>query len=125
MRAVTQFSVALAGLLCAVVSAGAAPPGEGAQAPSQVQPQPQGQAQPLPQAPPQSTVQPALATPAPRSQGPAARAAERRRRISYAACNRESHRRKLSGGARRRFLVRCRLGYERRPASQPAPTRRP
>jgi hypothetical protein len=38
--------------------------------------------------------------------------AERRRR-SYAACNRASHQRGLRGGKRRRFLIRCRLGYER------------
>ncbi|RVU21671.1 hypothetical protein [Methylobacterium oryzihabitans] len=45
-----------------------------------------------------------------------------RRRTSYAACNRASHRRNLHGGARRRFLTRCRLGYERiqPPAGQPA-----
>ena len=129
MRAVTLFSVALAGLLCAVAPAGAAPPGEGAQGPSQSQPQAQGQtqgqSQPLPQSQTQPAAPPAQAAPAARSPSQGARAAERRRRISYAACNRESHRRKLSGGARRRFLVRCRLGYERRPASQPAPARRP
>ena len=112
MRLVTLLPVALAGLLCAAAPAGAAPPVDGAQG------QVQGQSQAQPQGQPQ-------AAPAPRAQGPGARAAERRRRISYAACNRESHRRKLSGGARRRFLVRCRLGYERRPASQPAPSRRP
>ncbi len=32
---------------------------------------------------------------------------------SYAACNRASHQRGLRGGKRRRFLIRCRLGYER------------
>ncbi|SDN98213.1 hypothetical protein SAMN05216360_113101 [Methylobacterium phyllostachyos] len=36
-----------------------------------------------------------------------------RRRRSYAACNRASHQRGLRGGKRRRFLIRCRLGYER------------
>lgn len=36
-----------------------------------------------------------------------------RRRPSYAACNRASHQRGLRGGKRRRFLIRCRLGYER------------
>lgn len=47
--------------------------------------------------------------------------AERRRR-SYAACNRASHQRGLRGGKRRRFLIRCRLGYERTriPGGQPA-----
>ncbi|MEH3117424.1 MAG: serine/threonine protein kinase [Methylorubrum populi] len=111
MRLVTLSSVALAGLLCAVVPAGAAPPADGS---------PGKQGQPAPAA----TVAP-QAPPAARPPAPGARASERRRRTSYASCNRESHRRKLSGGARRRFLVRCRLGYERRPASQPAPVRRP
>ncbi|MFD1352603.1 serine/threonine protein kinase, partial [Methylorubrum suomiense] len=53
------------------------------------------------------------------------RPGERRRRTSYAACNRESHRRNLYGGARRRFLIRCRLGYERRPGPAAGPARRP
>ncbi|MCJ2059848.1 hypothetical protein MKL09_25370 [Methylobacterium sp. J-048] len=48
------------------------------------------------------------AAPRPASSG----RAERRRR-SYAACNRASHQRGLRGGRRRRFLIRCRLGYER------------
>jgi hypothetical protein len=57
---------------------------------------------------------------------PAARPGERRRRPSYAACNRESHRRNLYGGPRRRFLIRCRLGYEqRRPGPAAGPARRP
>ncbi|GJD61647.1 hypothetical protein CS379_23125 [Methylobacterium frigidaeris] len=63
--------------------------------------------------------------------GPAARpatperaATPRRRRPSYAACNRASQRRSLKGGARRRFLIRCRLGYERiQPGQQPARAR--
>ena len=49
------------------------------------------------------------ATPAP----PQAGRGEKRRR-SYASCNRDSHKRNLRGGARRRFLIRCKLGYERR-----------
>ncbi|GAB6844935.1 hypothetical protein HNR00_000064 [Methylorubrum rhodinum] len=57
---------------------------------------------------------------------PATRPGERRRRPSYAACNRESHRRNLYGGPRRRFLIRCRLGYEqRRPGPAAGPARRP
>ena len=36
-----------------------------------------------------------------------------RRGRSNAACNRASHQRGLRGGKRRRFLIRCRLGYER------------
>lgn len=53
---------------------------------------------------------------------PAASARAERRRRSYAACNRASHQRGLRGGRRRRFLIRCRLGYERTrlPAAQPA-----
>ncbi|AWB23994.1 hypothetical protein DA075_26490 [Methylobacterium currus] len=47
-------------------------------------------------------------------------ATPRRRRPSYAACNRASQRRSLKGGARRRFLIRCRLGYERIQPGQPA-----
>ena len=54
---------------------------------------------------------------------------EKRRRTSYATCNRQSHNRGLRGGARRRFLVRCKLGYERpraAPAQPPAaPARQP
>ncbi|XYD04562.1 serine/threonine protein kinase [Methylorubrum populi] len=124
MRLVTLLPVALAGLLCAAAPVGATPLGNGAQ--GQVQGQSQAQPQGQPQGQPQAGLPPASqAAPGSRAQGQGARPAERRRRISYAACNRESHRRKLSGGARRRFLVRCRLGYERRPASQPAPSRRP
>lgn len=72
---------------------------------------------------------PATGEAAPR-QGTSARV-ERRRR-SYAACNRASHQRGLRGGKRRRFLIRCRLGYERtrgqagQPAGQAAqPGRKP
>ncbi|TFZ55524.1 serine/threonine protein kinase [Methylorubrum sp. Q1] len=120
MRPVTLLSVALAGLLCAAAPAGAAPPADGALG------QPQGQSPGQPQgASDKAAPPPAQAAPAARPPGQGMRASERRRRISYAACNRESHRRRLSGGVRRRFLVRCRLGYERRPASQPAPARRP
>ncbi|WP_418291996.1 hypothetical protein [Methylobacterium durans] len=88
----------------------------------------------------QPTVQPAAQPPAPapaRNAAPApaaappgsagARANERRRRNSYAACNRVSNQRGLRGGPRRRFLIRCRLGYERtRPAqTAPAPQQQP
>jgi hypothetical protein len=54
-----------------------------------------------------------------------------RRRPSYAACNRASHQRGYHGGRRRRFLIRCRLGYERPRAAQhqgpasAAPVRKP
>lgn len=43
---------------------------------------------------------------------PTARGSDRRR-PSYAACNRASHQRGLRGGKRRRFLIRCKLGYDR------------
>ena len=46
-----------------------------------------------------------------------------RRRISYAACNRAAQRRNLKGGPRRRFLIRCRLGYERIQPGNPARSR--
>ncbi|TXN66166.1 hypothetical protein FV228_15070, partial [Methylobacterium sp. WL18] len=55
------------------------------------------------------------------AQRPASSARAERRRRSYAACNRASHQRALRGGKRRRFLIRCRLGYERthgQPAQQ-------
>ena len=45
--------------------------------------------------------------------GPAMLRGSDRRRRSYAACNRASHQRALRGGRRRRFLIRCKLGYER------------
>lgn len=55
-----------------------------------------------------------------------------RRRRSYAACNRASHQRGYRGGKRRRFLIRCRLGYERTrtpqhqaPVTAPVPVRKP
>ena len=68
---------------------------------------------------------------------PGIRASDKRRR-SYAACNRASHARALQGGRRRRFLIRCKLGYERprtpaaaqqpplqQPLQQQAPTAAP
>ena len=75
-------------------------------------------AAPTPRAAPASPAQPAAerSAPAPRS------AAGSRRRRSYASCNRISHQRGLSGGVRRRFLIRCRLGYERRGAGQAVPS---
>jgi hypothetical protein len=53
------------------------------------------------------------AAPAQSAPRPAVSARAERRRRSYAACNRASHQRGLRGGKRRRFLIRCRLGYER------------
>lgn len=37
---------------------------------------------------------------------------ERRRNRTYAGCNRGAQRRGLRGGDRRRFITRCRLGYD-------------
>lgn len=70
-------------------------------------------------APPQGAEAPA---------GQAARTGERRRRTSYARCNRISHERNLHGGVRRRFMIRCRLGYEKprqQQAAPPAPAQPP
>ncbi|MCJ2033602.1 hypothetical protein [Methylobacterium sp. J-068] len=94
----------------------AAPP---AQAPAvQARPQPAPAA-----AQPQAPRIPAAGT----SGGRGAAQVGRSRRPSYAACNRISHARNLRGGARRRFLVRCKLGYDRPRAGQPqaAPARQP
>ncbi|WP_299657510.1 serine/threonine protein kinase [Methylobacterium sp.] len=120
----------------------AAPP---TQTRAQGQPQAASQALPPSQALPQPQSQtPQQAAPAAQPQGQPARPAApgqasgtaggrgsaqvgRNRRPSFAACNRISHARGLRGGARRRFLVRCKLGYDRpRPAQpQPAPARQP
>lgn len=109
MRLPTLMSLALAALLSGAVPVLAAPP--------ERNPVERLPAERTPPAPGAATA-PAPGAP------PAARPGERRRRTSYAACNRESHRRNLYGGARRRFLIRCRLGYERRPGPT-APARRP
>ncbi|WP_051086546.1 hypothetical protein [Methylobacterium sp. WSM2598] len=74
---------------------------------------------PPPQAAPPHPLPPQAAPGAPaqagaRAEGGRPAAGQRlKRRISYAACNRAALRRNLRGGARRRFLIRCRLGYER------------
>jgi hypothetical protein len=85
-------------------------------------PHPSEAAAPHPATGPGEAAAPAQAGPRPASSG----RAERRRR-SYAACNRASHQRGLRGGKRRRFLIRCRLGYERTRAQavQPAPAGQP
>lgn len=92
-----------------------------AQAPQTVAPAP---AQPS-AAPPMSTAPAPSAAPRQAQPAPAkpravapVRAGERRR-PSYASCNREAHRRNLHGGARRRYLIRCKLGYDR-PRQPPA-----
>jgi hypothetical protein len=85
-----------------------------------------------PQAPPPAQqAQPAAAKPAPAAPqaapsprpGTAFRGPGRRR--SYASCNRQSQARGLRGGVRRRFLIRCRLGYERPRAAPPASAQNP
>ena len=101
--------------------------------PSQTFPQPQPQSQTPQQAAPAAQPQGQPARPAAPGQasgtagGRGSAQVGRNRRPSFAACNRISHARGLRGGARRRFLVRCKLGYDRpRPAQpQPVPARQP
>ncbi|TXM78596.1 hypothetical protein FV218_02225 [Methylobacterium sp. WL69] len=88
-------------------------------------PQPgQTQATPPSAQRPASPAQPTPAQAAPTPGGRGAGAA-RRPRSSYASCNRLAHARGLRGGARRRFLIRCKLGYERPRPPQAAPARQP
>ncbi|KTS02924.1 hypothetical protein SB2_22910 [Methylobacterium radiotolerans] len=104
--------------LCLTGSIAHAAPGETTKAaPAANGTHPPETAAPHPAASPAPGAAPAQA--APRTANNAR--AERRRR-SYAACNRASHQRGLRGGKRRRFLIRCRLGYERTrvPGGQPA-----
>ncbi|MFD1302909.1 hypothetical protein [Methylobacterium marchantiae] len=83
--------------------------------PQQPQPAPAPKATPVPAAQNQAPPPPAVGR-----QGAQTRAGDRRRR-SYASCNRLSHARNLRGGVRRRFLIRCKLGYERpKPGQNPA-----
>ncbi|MER2267495.1 hypothetical protein [Methylobacterium oxalidis] len=100
----------LVGLACAVWPVAAAQP--------TVQPP---AAAPARNANPAPAAQPAAAPPG----NAAPRVGERRRRNSYAACNRVSNQRGLRGGPRRRFLIRCRLGYERTRPAQGAPAQNP
>lgn len=110
---------ALLGLFALIAAAAAQTPSP--QAPAS---QPAPAAQPAAtQTPPPQAVPPAANRPA-----GAVRGAERRRR-TYASCNRLSQARGLRGGVRRRFLIRCKLGYERPKPVQPAqpqpPARQP
>ncbi|MCJ2047453.1 serine/threonine protein kinase [Methylobacterium sp. J-078] len=94
--------------------------------PGAAQPQGQGQGQGQQQGQPGQAQAPRTAAPAAGTGGGRGAAqVGRNRRPSYAACNRVSHARGLRGGARRRFLVRCKLGYDRPRTGQPqaAPTR--
>ncbi|WP_264046809.1 hypothetical protein [Methylobacterium flocculans] len=97
--------------------------------PAQTRPQAPAQTAPaVAQAPAQPPVQRPPAPPAAGTTGGRGAAqVGRNRRPSYAACNRISHARGLRGGPRRRFLVRCKLGYDRPRAGQPqaAPGRQP
>ncbi|MFE1602460.1 serine/threonine protein kinase [Methylobacterium sp. ID0610] len=113
-------SVALACLGLLGFAAAALPPAVSlAQAPPAAPPPQIETTQAAP--PPVTAPAPPAAAPAPRGDGRGAGRAKRR--ISYAACNRAALRRNLKGGARRRFLIRCRLGYERIQPGNPARTR--
>ncbi|POR42601.1 hypothetical protein [Methylobacterium sp. V23] len=112
----------------------ATPPSSGPQPPSAAAAQPQGsgaQGQGSGAQPQGSGAQGQGSRPAGASQavgtagGRGAAQVGRPRRRSYAACNRISHTRGLRGGARRRFLVRCKLGYDRPRNGQPQSTRQP
>jgi hypothetical protein len=92
-----------------------------AQTPQPTPPQVPVPAQPQPAAAKTAPAAP-QAAPSPRP-GTTFRGPGRRR--SYASCNRQSQARGLRGGVRRRFLIRCRLGYERPRAAQPAPAQNP
>ncbi|GJE11162.1 MULTISPECIES: hypothetical protein [Methylobacterium] len=109
--------------LCLTGPIAHAAPGEAPKSTAPVHPAaPTEAAKSQPSAAPGDAASPAQTAPRPASSG----RAERRRR-SYAACNRASHQRGLRGGKRRRFLIRCRLGYERtrgqagQPAAGPLP----
>lgn len=119
-------AVALAGAAVPALAAperGAAPERNAAERPSAERPTGAAPA-PAPASTPSPS--PASSAASPPATPATARPGERRRRNSYAACNRESHRRNLYGGPRRRFLIRCRLGYElRRPGPAAGPARRP
>ena len=109
--------LALAALLAPALAQSAPPAQTRPQAPAQTAP---AVAQAPAQRPP---APPAAGT----TGGRGAAQVGRNRRPSYAACNRISHARGLRGGPRRRFLVRCKLGYDRPRAGQPqaAPGRQP
>ena len=88
------------------------------------------QAQPSTAAPPNAQAETGAQPQTAAAQSTARTPAERRRNRSYARCNRAAIARGLYGGGRRRFLIRCRLGYERgigQPGQQaaPVPMRKP
>jgi hypothetical protein len=130
--------VACLALLCLLAPHAQAAPGDPApaEAPRREQaPTPHKAAKPEAAAPKGEPKAETARPEATRVDKPVAPAAGRdRRRRSYAACNRASHQRGYHGGRRRRFLIRCRLGYERTrtpqvqqaPAQQaPPPARKP
>ncbi|MHC2001287.1 hypothetical protein ACYQR9_12670 [Methylobacterium sp. CM6241] len=115
MTFATMASTALIGLFVCFGSASlTAEAAAQAAGPQQTPPSPAVKAVPAP-----VTQNPAQPPPAVGRHGSQARAGERRRR-SYASCNRLSHARGLRGGVRRRFLIRCKLGYERQKPGQAA-----
>jgi hypothetical protein len=64
----------------------------------------------------QSAARPGAAAAPARGAGPTtpgARLGDARRQRSYAACNRGARNRHLSGGLRRSFITKCRLGLEK------------
>ncbi len=121
--------------LCLLPALAHAAPGD----PATAEPPRTEQGTPAPKAAPARNEAPAprgeARTEAGRGEKPAAAPAvsgRERRRPSYASCNRASHQRGYRGGRRRRFLIRCRLGYERpraaqhqAPAAPAAPVRKP
>ena len=123
MKPATMACSALLGLFACLCTVAGAPPVR-AETPPPSSPAPRPPAGPAAQTqtPPPP---PAVQATGPR-QASQARSGERRRR-SYASCNRLSQSRGLRGGVRRRFLIRCKLGYERpKPAqAQPPQGRQP
>ncbi|MCJ2122729.1 hypothetical protein [Methylobacterium sp. J-077] len=97
--------------LCLVGPVAYAAPGETAKPAAPASAAPPAEAPP-PAAPTAAAPAASAAAPQAAPRSASSGRAERRRR-SYAACNRASHQRGLRGGKRRRFLIRCRLGYER------------
>ncbi|MCJ2083144.1 hypothetical protein [Methylobacterium sp. J-090] len=97
-------------------------PGQGSQ--NQGNPNQATTPQPAP-APRQANPGPSAPTQVAPAPGGRGAGAGRRPRSSYASCNRQAHARGLRGGARRRFLIRCKLGYERPRQPQVAPARQP
>jgi hypothetical protein len=111
IRAVPPVLLAGGFVLALATAVAAQTPAPSAQAPRAAPPQ---------VAPAPGSGQPAAVSPGPArsQQGGVAPTAtergvvERRRNRTYAGCNRAALRRALRGGERRRFITRCRLGYD-------------